>query len=346
MTDAVEPRGQEFIDTLSSNELVAYSRGQAWGAFLHNMEATDMKMSPEKSDEILNFTDGVILQPESLDLPVGVYNSLFSRGAREARDYFRKGLSSEDIENRAKFFERMSVFSDEDQLRIRIAYDLAKYSHRGTIREDRGRYFEHVRNTALIIFDECGIEDADMVIAALLHDVVEDETTFGPKKNLTTRQWMEEAGLRLDYIFGERVEQMVTAVTKPQIDEEEYFDRHDVKEGTLDQLRKAMKEASIIKMADRLHNLRTLLFRSKKDQIKVATETLELYLPILNLKALEYFGYSNVFSGIPMLEEIVDLSNQYLSNNSFMIIKGIKYYKWDGVDRESLIQVPYSRIEN
>ncbi len=336
MVKDVLQSAQEFRDSLSPDELTAYSRGQVWGSILYTLEQSNLRMSPDKSNEIVQITDSIILQPESLsDFPVAKYNSNFKKGEQDALDFYRLQTTDDDLEDREKFFDRMADFSENDQLRIRIAYDLAKYSHRGTVREGKERYFEHVRSTALILYDECKLRDPDMIIAALLHDVVEDETTFGPKKELTTKEWMEEAGLRLDYIFGRRVSEMVSDVTKPQIDGVDILDRKMIKDAYNLRLEKAKAPSIVIKMADRLHNLRTLLFRSKEDQKKVARETLEIYYPMFKVKTVEYGAYTDV-----ILNEIRDLANQYLSEDPTVLIKGRLFYKWDQLHKEGGISMP------
>jgi len=313
----------ETEERLSFLELAAHRRGLVFGTFLYDMEESNFRMSPAKTNELLTVVSDIVLKPESLRrLSNSRYNEVFMGAAKEAVALLRDQRTEEEIENREKFYERMKVFGKLDQLRIRIAYDLAKYSHRGIVREDKGRYFEHVRNTALILFDEAGVRDPNMIIAALLHDVVEDETIFGTKKNLTTRQWMEEAGLRLDFIFGKRVAEMVTAVTKPVIDGKEFKDRSDVKIAQPNQLKRASRKAVVLKMSDRLHNLRTLYFRSKEDQEKVARETLEIYLPIFREKSKKI---KKIDAG-QMLAEIEDLALQYLSDSPSIQIRGV----WHG----------------
>lgn len=321
------------IERLSPLEMNAYRRGLAYGTFLYNMEASNFRMSKAKTNELMAVTDDIVLKPESLRrLSNARYNEVFIGARNEAISGLREHLDEEDVENRVKFFERMTVFKKKDQLKIRIAYDLAKYSHRGVMREDSGRYFEHVRNTALILFDEAEVRDANMIIAALLHDVVEDETTFGTKKDLTTREWMEEADLRLDHIFGKRVAEMVTAVTKPAIDGVDVFDKSDIKREYPEQLWIASRRAVVVKMADRLHNLRTLYFRSAEDQMRVARETLEIYLPIFKEKSKRLNIHTE-----KILAEIEDLSNQYLSDSDTLQIQGNDVGRWQEHDLRTLL---------
>lgn len=227
-------------------------------------------------------------------------------------------FTPQDHENRASFYERMTLFPQTEQLRLRMAYDLSKYSHRGTFREGGERYFEHVRNTALIILDDFRLGNTDMIITALLHDSVEDATIFGSHKNVTNSQWRREAGDRLTLMFGPYVSEMVMAVTKPMIDGVEIKDKEDVKRVYLEQLRNASPEAIVVKIADRLHNLSTLQFRSHEDQVKVARETLDDYLPIFREKSKPYS--EETWWALAAME---DIASQYLDDDAMEIrVKG------------------------
>src|SRR5574339_1101763 len=100
------------------------------------------------------------------------------------------------MENKVTFQARVQpYFSPSDQLDVKLAYCLAKFGHRAQVRKELiagkpTRYFEHVRRVAIILMDEMKIIDRDMIIAALLHDSLEDcedltpellEHSFGPE---------------------------------------------------------------------------------------------------------------------------------------------------------------------
>lgn len=311
ITEAVESNGASETSELSPSE-VTKRRGEIFGTFVYRIESSGFPMSSTKTDELLGMVGEYALKPSWLRLGTERYNDLFMDSARDTVKKLREEESVEDIENRQKFYERISVFSPYDQLRIRIAYDLAKYSHRGTFREGGERYFEHVRKTALILLDEVKLYDnPDLIIAALLHDAVEDATIFGSQKNITTKEWIEEAGLRLSHIFGPYVSEMVTSVTKPKKDGVKIKSKDDVHKAYLDQLRNASPEALLVKMADRLHNLRTLHFRPKEDQLKVARETLDEYIPIFNRDGFKYSagGYASW-----MISQMTYIARAYLDD--------------------------------
>ena len=165
-------------------------------------------------------------------------------------------------------------FSPEDIFRIDMAYDLAKSAHaRAAPREGGGRYFEHIRSVTNILIDEAGCRDPNTIIAAILHDVVEDTWLFGstevygPAAREVSRQ-------RITHIFGAEVAAIVDAVTKPV--EKSPQAHHAYVQGILETGEKAV----LVKMADRLHNLRTLGATSREKQARKIAETEAEYLPM------------------------------------------------------------------
>lgn len=138
-------------------------------------------------------------------------------------------------------------------LRIRYAYRLAKDAHRNQERKDGTRYFEHPREVALISLRNA--LDPDLVIACLLHDVLEDGND------------PLDAG-EIELFLGETVIRTVRMVSKvPKEGFHERFSQY------------ADWRAIWVKACDRLHNLRTLpddpIFRAK--QLK---ETQGVYWPL------------------------------------------------------------------
>ena len=153
---------------------------------------------------------------------------------------------------------------EEEQLLLK-AYDFAYKAHEGQKRKSGENYFVHPKETAIIlgkIFPE-----ATTLAAALMHDVPED-----------TKVPLEE----IKKEFGKEVAQLIDGVTKLghvrlQNSKDKYY---------VENLRKLFIATSqdirviLIKLADRLHNLRTIQFIKPDKQKKVANETLEVYAPI------------------------------------------------------------------
>ncbi len=183
-------------------------------------------------------------------------------------------------EDRSSFSLRISEFSPASQELVMYAYDFAKVAHHGQMREGGERYFEHVRNVALIMLDEFKIEDPELVSIALLHDAGEDSQIFGSTNGKKNSDWREKASERIELLFGPRIAKSVLCITKPYIDEVEIKSKKEKNEFYHDQLLDGGSDSIIVKAADRLHNLRTLGFRSRENQIKIVNETRIEYYPL------------------------------------------------------------------
>lgn len=166
-------------------------------------------------------------------------------------------------ENREAFFSRLRpLLAPSELMKVEIAYALAKHAHRWQERKELDaeghpiRYFEHLRATALILIDELGIHDPDMIVACLMHDAIEDTTDIS-------------AGM-LEHIFGPKVARMVTMLTK------------NPKEGYYDRLRNhADEDTLIVKACDRISNLRTLEGCEGNFRDKQIKETMLVLYPVL-----------------------------------------------------------------
>ncbi len=151
-----------------------------------------------------------------------------------------------------------------DADKIRRAYDLADKAHSGQMRSSGEKYITHPLSVAMILMDY--FMDTDTICAALLHDVVED-----------TDIDLEEIRKK----FGDDVALLVDGVTKigkvPLNSKEEQH---------AENIRKILMAMSkdirviIIKLADRLHNMRTLYARPPEKQRKTSLETMNFYAPI------------------------------------------------------------------
>jgi len=173
---------------------------------------------------------------------------------------------TDQIENKEAFFARLEPrLAPSDLARVRGAYYLAKYGHRAQVRKELDedgsplRYFEHIRRVALILMDEAGCFDPDMVIAALLHDALEDTDDID--------------ALVVEQFFGATVARRVKLLTK------------EPKEGYVERLWTADDETVLLKLCDRLDNLRSLLGCDIAFQAKIIKETRELYVPLFEQRA-------------------------------------------------------------
>lgn len=176
-------------------------------------------------------------------------------------------------------------YTEEEIANVKKAYELAAKVHEGQKRLSGEPYIMHPLSVALILA-RLGMDDAS-IIAAILHDTVEDT-------ELTNDEIKKE--------FGDTVAELVDGVTKIgrvplQTKEEQQAEN----------IRKMLIAMSrdirviIIKLADRLHNMRTLMYKPEQRRRDIALETIEIYAPIAHRLGIR-----------PIKEELEDLSISYL----------------------------------
>jgi len=189
-----------------------------------------------------------------------------------------------------------------DQARLSSAYEFACRSHAGQLRKDGSPFVTHPIAVAEIVAD-MGL-DLDSIIACLLHDCIED-----------TPATYEDI-LKL---FGPEVADLVAGVTK--LTRVVYTTKEEEQMENLRRMLLAMAKnirVIIIKIADRLHNMRTMSYQSPQKQLEKALETMEIYAPIahrlgmqkikweledLSLLYLDPFGYDEIDSSLQKLKE-------------------------------------------
>ena len=165
-----------------------------------------------------------------------------------------------------KFFEDIKKNPQYDSEVIKKAYDLARDAHKNQRRRSGEPYIMHPVAVAEILY-KLGM-DNECIVGALLHDVVED-TQYD-----------------LDYIrkeFGDEVALLVDGVTK--LGQIPLSTREEVQAENIRKMFIAMNEdvrVIIIKLCDRLHNMRTLGSMLPNKQYKIAGETLYIYAPLAN----------------------------------------------------------------
>ena len=166
-------------------------------------------------------------------------------------------------------FERLSARFDEEEITLlRKAYALARTAHEGQFRKGGDPYIMHPVAVATIIAEDF-MMDANSVAAGFLHDVVEDTDT-------TIDDIRRE--------FGDDVAFLVQVVTKPKSHAPGQADRAKQENNfrqLLDSMRRDIR-AVLIKLADRLHNMRSLGSMQPVKQMKIAGETDFFYAPFAN----------------------------------------------------------------
>ena len=181
---------------------------------------------------------------------------------------------------------RDASFPEAEITRITQAYVFARNAHEGQKRRSGEPYIIHPVAVAQILA-EMGM-DTDSICAALLHDVVEDTPVTDQQIRVT---------------FGESVEQLVDGVTKigqiPFSTSQEEQQNENIRKMFLAMSRDI--RVIIIKLADRVHNMRTLSFMPEEKRRFKAKETLEIYAPIAHRLGIRAFK-----------EELEDLAIRYL----------------------------------
>lgn len=187
-----------------------------------------------------------------------------------------------------------SDMDDPDLDIVKKAYEIANEAHEGQFRVSGEPYVEHPINVAYILAD-LGL-DIISISAALLHDVVED-TKF-------TREDIEE-------MFGDEVALLVDGVTK--LTKLDFKSKEEHQAESLRKMFLAMAKdirVVLIKLADRLHNMRTLEHLGREKQIFKSEETIEIYAPLAHR-----LGMSR------MKSELEDLSFYFLQPDVYEELK-------------------------
>lgn len=155
------------------------------------------------------------------------------------------------------------LFPPSILLDVELAYTLAKFGHRSQVRKEVGpdgeplRYFEHVRRVAITLIDEARCPLREMVLAALLHDGIEDTRDITPAM--------------IEHAFGADVAGIVMLLSKVP------------KEGYLERFHLCTDwRPYVIKACDRLDNLRSLGGSSRAFQQKQLAETRRHYYDLLD----------------------------------------------------------------
>ena len=191
-----------------------------------------------------------------------------------------------DLIEKVKMYHPSSELSD-----IERAYKVAKKAHEGQFRKSGEPYIIHPLCVAIILAE---LElDKESIIAGLLHDVVEDTV-------MTSEDVAKE--------FGDEVALLVDGVTK--LTQLNY--QHDKIEVQAENLRKMFLAMAkdirviLIKLADRLHNMRTMQYQSPAKQVEKSRETMDIYAPIAHR-----LGISKI------KVELDDLSMKYLMPDTY-----------------------------
>ncbi|MGA9667163.1 MAG: bifunctional (p)ppGpp synthetase/guanosine-3',5'-bis(diphosphate) 3'-pyrophosphohydrolase [Gallionella sp.] len=190
--------------------------------------------------------------------------------------------------------EELSTYlKPKDVKHVREAIEFSRAAHQGQMRQSGDPYVSHPIAVARIL-TPLHI-DAQAIVAALLHDVVEDTDVTG-----------EQVAER----FGKPVAELVDGLSK--LDRIQFETREDAQAENFRKMLLAMARdvrVILIKLADRLHNMRTLDSMTIDKRERIARETMEIYAPIANRLGLNDLHH-----------ELQDLSFKYLHPNRYSVL--------------------------
>lgn len=194
--------------------------------------------------------------------------------------------------------KKLEEYNPEEIEIVKRAYEYADNLHQGQVRQSGEPYISHPLNVAYILADMHA--DRDTVCAGLLHDTLEDT-------NITKED--------ISHDFNPNIAALVDGVTKlakmnfSSKQAQNYANTRKIITGITEDVR-----IIIIKLADRLHNMRTLEFKSEFKQKENSLETMEIFVPLAY-----YIGAYRIKS------ELEDLSLRYLKPDMYKRIEEKKY---------------------
>lgn len=203
-----------------------------------------------------------------------------------------------------------------DENLIRKAFDFALEAHKNDLRASGEPYFDHPYEVAMIIAKEIPLDDVS-VASALLHDVLEDtEITYET----------------LVQHFNPTIAEIVDGVTKigGVIRDHDASQAENYRKLLLSMVKDI--RVILVKFADRLHNMRTLEFLSREKQIRIAKETMQIYVPFAHRFGLAQIRW-----------ELEDLAFKYLDPEAYEDIR--KKLRATRRDREAYIRKTIAPIK-
>ncbi len=206
---------------------------------------------------------------------------------------------------------KLDYLTEEQHSKVERAFEFGYRAHAGQSRASGQPYISHPVAVAQIVADLR--LDVESICAAILHDVIEDTA-------------VSEAQIREE--FGEDVANIVSGVSK--LDKLSFNSHDDAQVASFRKMMLAMVgdiRVILVKLSDRLHNMRTLDALRKEKQVRIAHETLEIYAPIANrlginwLKVeLEELGFRYAYS---MRARVIDNALKKARGNQRQLLKRI-----------------------
>lgn len=201
-------------------------------------------------------------------------------------------------------------FSEAEFQELKAAYDFSAAAHEGQRRQTGEPYFIHPCAVVNILVN-LGFDDVSTLVAAFLHDVLEDTPVTSDE---------------LEQKFGKEVLELVEGVTK--LDKIKFVSAEDEQAENLRKMFFAMAKdyrVIIIKLADRLHNMRTLDALKPEKQIKIATQSLKIYAPLAGRLGLSFVKC-----------ELEDIAMRYLYPDDYYEL--VEFIKTKSKERQQFIE--------
>jgi guanosine-3',5'-bis(diphosphate) 3'-pyrophosphohydrolase len=240
-----------------------------------------MAFGRHSSEQMQAATDSVAVAPQSAASVPAEARSAKSPRARMMRQY--------DLVERVRSYN-----PDTNEDLLNRAYVYAMKAHGSQTRASGDPYFSHPLEVAAILTD-LKLDDAT-IVAALLHDTIEDT---------------EATRAGIDQVFGQEIGALVEGLTK--LKRLELVSREAKQAENLRKLLLAISDdvrVLLIKLADRLHNMRTLEFVQPAARQRIAEETLDIYAPLAGRMGMQ-----------EMREELEDLSFKTLDPEAHSVVR-------------------------
>lgn len=234
-----------------------------------------------------------------------------------------------------ELIEKIKKYNPElDEEMLRKAYKLAYDHHKGQKRNSGEDYIIHPLNVAMILADMH--MDTPTIIAGLLHDTIEDtDVTYDDIKNM----------------FREEIANLVDGVTK--LKKLNYKTKQEKQAENIRKMVLAMAKdirVIIVKLADRLHNMRTLEYMTDAKKKEKALETLEIYAPIADRLGMSKIKWELEDSSLRYLDpenyyQLMDMINKRRNEREDLINSTIKTLK-ENLDKIGIKSDIHGRPKN
>ena len=221
-----------------------------------------------------------------------------------------------------------------DTQRLFNAFNYADNAHAGQLRKDGSAYITHPLAVAEIVAE---LElDTDSIIAALLHDCIEDTGV--------THEGIAK-------LFGTTVAELVEGVTK--LTRMQYTSKEEEQMENLRKMFMAMAKdvrVILIKLCDRLHNMRTLEYQSERKQKEKSLETMEIYAPIAHRLGMQRIKWELEDTSLKYLDPIgyQEIADELAARSSAHeeFLSGIQKRIQERLDEEGIRCTIYGRVKH